>query len=87
MTKKDVVEKYIRRFPDTPHMTLARKIYNENNELFTKVDVVRSYIRQIKGAGVKGLMKPVPELRQDRSDKKNPFKIPESDLEDRKSVV
>jgi predicted phosphodiesterase len=82
MTKKDVVEKYIRRFPDTPHMTLARKIYNENNELFTKVDVVRSYIRQIKGPKRKGLMTPVEELMQDRSDKKNPFKIPESDLDD-----
>ena len=82
MKKKDIVEQYIRKFRDTPNLTLAKKIYAENKDLFTTVYTVRSMIRGVKGSSKGSQTKPTPDLIQDRSRILNPFKIPESDLDD-----
>jgi predicted phosphodiesterase len=80
MTKKrDVVEQYIRKFPDTPNLTLAKKIMKDKPELFPSVETIRHQIRIVKGASGKAMSKySVPELKENRDDKKNPFKLPES---------
>jgi hypothetical protein len=51
-----IVTGYLKRFPNTPALTLARKIYNENdnNLVFDSVERVRYIIRYHRGhAGVK----------------------------------
>ena len=45
----EIVKKYLKKFPNTPNLTLAKKIYKENSKLFTNVDSVRSLIRSYLG--------------------------------------
>jgi predicted phosphodiesterase len=45
----NIVKEYLGKFPKTPSLTLARKIYNENNEVFSNIEHVRSTIRVYRG--------------------------------------
>tara|TARA_Y100000004_G_scaffold35559_3_gene38129 strand:+ start:3995 stop:4978 length:984 start_codon:yes stop_codon:yes gene_type:complete len=49
MNREDVLDKNLKEFPDTPTLTLAKKIYKEHPELFTSVENVRSAIRYRRG--------------------------------------
>lgn len=40
-----IVKSYLDRFPDTPDLTLAKKIYKENPKQFKDVEAVRSIVR------------------------------------------
>lgn len=82
--KGDLVKEYLDQFPETPSLTLARMIYEENKEIFTNVETVRTQIRSFRGA--MGISKRSLIKKHDRKyirefDKKlfNPFKLPESD--------
>lgn len=44
-----IIKEYLEKFPKTPSHTLARKIYNENKEVFTNQEAVRSHIRSYRG--------------------------------------
>jgi len=46
-----IVLGYLERFPNTPSLTLARKIYNEddNHLVFTDTETVRTAIRYYRG--------------------------------------
>jgi len=48
----DIVKEWIGKWPDIPNLTLARMIYNSDNNhmLFTGVESVRSLIRAYKGS-------------------------------------
>lgn len=48
--KGEVVEKYINENPDEFNRTLARKMYQENIDLFSSIDDARTMIRYYKGA-------------------------------------
>lgn len=48
-TKIDVVREYIRRFPNTPHRSLAKKMYKDRPELFKDFEDARFFIRKAKG--------------------------------------
>lgn len=50
MDKQKLVLDYLTRFPDTPSLSLARKIYNENIEVFPTLEAVRTRVRYYKGA-------------------------------------
>lgn len=45
----DIILDYLERFPDTPTLTLAKKIYRENREVFATVESARSRIRYYRG--------------------------------------
>jgi predicted phosphodiesterase len=45
----EIVKEYLERFPKVPNLTLARKIYKENREVFNNTDAVRSLIRNFRG--------------------------------------
>lgn len=78
----ELVEGYLKKFPDTPDMTLAKIIWKEkeNKPLFTNVETVRAMVRRYRGhSGDKS--------RKATTDKQffkpvtydtNPFKLPES---------
>jgi predicted phosphodiesterase len=46
----DYIRELIKKFPDTPNLTLAKKAYKDEPKLFTSLDTVRSMIRTIRGA-------------------------------------
>jgi predicted phosphodiesterase len=46
----DIVKEYLKRFPKTPSLTLAKKIYKENIEVFKNVEHARDIIRTYRGS-------------------------------------
>jgi predicted phosphodiesterase len=48
--KSDIAKEYLMKFPNTPNLTLAKKIYAENKSVYTNLEQVRSQIRLLKGA-------------------------------------
>jgi predicted phosphodiesterase len=45
----NLIKSYLTKFPKLPSLTLAKKIYAENNKQFADIDVVRSSIRYYRG--------------------------------------
>ncbi len=45
----NLIKSYLSKFPKLPSLTLAKKIYAENNKQFTSVDAVRSCLRYYRG--------------------------------------
>ena len=45
----NLIKSYLTKFPKLPSMTLAKKIYAENNKTFTDVEAVRSCLRYYRG--------------------------------------
>ena len=77
--KGEIVVSYLKRFPNTPNLTLARKIYKENSKFFTNVDNVRSIIRLHTGNMGKTNSKKVRNKELFTPPKPlNPFNLPES---------
>jgi len=74
--QKDIVIKYLKKFPNTPNLTLAKKIYKENSKCFTSVDSARSAIRFL--AGQNGKVKGKDKTLHTNPKPLNPFNLPES---------
>lgn len=49
MIAGDVVKDYLSRFPNTPSLTLAKLIYQENANIFKTIESVRSTVRYYRG--------------------------------------
>ena len=45
----NLIKSYLTKFPKLPSMTLAKKIYAENNKQFTDIEAVRSCLRYYRG--------------------------------------
>ena len=53
---KKLILEALEKFPETPSLTLARKLYNENPEVWIRLEAVRSGVRLFRGAaGVKNV--------------------------------
>lgn len=48
-SKGEIVKNYLRKFPNTPSLTIAKKVYAENNADFKDVEDVRTIIRYQRG--------------------------------------
>jgi L-2-hydroxyglutarate oxidase LhgO len=46
----NIIKEYLEKFPNGSKSSLARKIYNDNKEVFNSVEQVRSAIRYYTGA-------------------------------------
>jgi hypothetical protein len=78
----------LKDFPDTPILTLAKKLYKESPAVYTSVENARDILRN--HAGLKGDLKRAthqkssgglyrkPKYGQELKDALNPFKLPES---------
>jgi predicted phosphodiesterase len=80
-TKADLARAYRSRFPDTPTLTLAKAMYNENPEVFKDVESARHRLRYIEGKTGKahiGSIKDSPFFKAEARPL-NPFKLPDSD--------
>jgi predicted phosphodiesterase len=71
-----IVKGYLDRFPDTPDLTLAKKIYKENPKQFKDIEAVRSIIRGYTRC-LKGYKKS-KYYKGDAPLSKSTFNLPES---------
>lgn len=85
--KKETAQAYNTRFPDTPTLTLARKMYKENDKLFLDVEDARSSLRYARGQHGERDRKKTNHKADDLKYNFNPFKLPESAAEERKPFV
>ena len=71
----------LHKFPNTPSLTLAKKILKENPSLFTSVEAARTAIRYFRGAvGKRARKNADPKLARAFDESMfNPFGLPETD--------
>lgn len=78
--KTRIAEDYVRRFPNTSHRALARKLYNENVELFSNYEDARRLVRVVRGcAGTKYRNSRRNKQEFFCSDPSGRFRMPESE--------
>lgn len=77
---------YCKRFPDSPTLTLARKLYKENPKLYKNVEHCRDFIRTVRGLKGDRLRKSTNNsLFKELSYNYNPFQLPESQTKKRET--
>ena len=88
--KSDIAKEYLLKFPNTPNLTLAKKIYAENKSVYTNLEQVRTHIRNLKGAnGDRHRKKNHVEFRKEfealkkelpkgESERIHPYKLPKA---------
>ena len=86
MTKKNICQEYLKKYPDYPNLKLARIIYAENNLLFKDVEDARAAIRYCTGNFGKSNRKFAKEFKTDPKPL-NPYNLPESHEEKREAFV
>ena len=85
--KNDICRNYNNKFPNTPTLTLARKIYSENNKVFKDVEDARNSLRYTRGQQGGVHRAKTGHKSEDLKYNYNPFKLPESSAEERKPFV
>jgi predicted phosphodiesterase len=85
--KNDICRNYNNKFANTPTLTLARKIYNENSKIFKDVEDARLSLRYVRGQNGEQHRKSTKHKAEDLQYNYNPFKLPESSAEERKPFV
>jgi len=80
---RKLVEEQCKKFPQTPSLTLAKKLYKESPELFKDLDSVRYFIRVVRGkAGSTHHKTTIDKSLYDTGERsRNPFTLPESHIE------
>ncbi len=76
----EIAREYLKKFPNTPLLTLAKKIYKEQPLLFDSVDRCRDILRYhtgLKGATEKNRLKDKSLVRE-KTYNYNPFDLPDS---------
>jgi predicted phosphodiesterase len=75
----EIVKGYLKRFPDTPSLTLAKKIYKENGKVFSNVQAARNSIAYYRGQrGDINRKKVSDKTFFKEAGSLNPFNLPES---------
>jgi predicted phosphodiesterase len=84
----DVCVEYRRKFPDTPTLTLAKKICKDHPALYVNVESCRSALRGLEGKGGKHIRPGILAEFKREARPYNPFSdIPQSGSTDRKPVT
>lgn len=72
--RKDVAEQYLRKFPHTPTLTLAKLAFRENKAIWSTLESCRSAIRGIRGAmGKNSKSRTIKELVRPKGLPADPF--------------
>jgi predicted phosphodiesterase len=79
--RSELARQYRDKYKNTPTLTLARIMYNENAEVFKDVEQARSDLRYIEGKHGARMRKSVINTPHymEQSRPKNPYKLPESE--------
>ncbi len=80
------VKEYLKKFPKVQSLTLAKKIYKENKELFNTLDSVRSAIRRYRGKNGKVNLDTL-RSREFINQKPEPPKLPQSEKENKQTYI
>ena len=72
----DLIKSYLRKYPKLPSLTLAKKIYADNNKQFKDIEEVRSSIRYYRGK--KGELRKQELASTEFLDQNIEFVMPES---------
>ncbi len=80
------VKEYLKKFPKVQSLTLAKKIYKENKELFTTLDSVRTAIRRYRGKNGKVALNEL-RSREFINQKPEPPKLPQSEKENKQTYI
>jgi hypothetical protein len=75
---RQLAEELVRRFPDTPSLTLAKRLFSDNPEQIATLESARSAIRSIRGANGKKNM-PYCTIPREHQKPHNPLGLPDSD--------
>jgi len=77
---KLIAKKVCEQYPNTPTLTLAKKLFAEHPEVYTDVEHARKYVRTIRGKnGTKNRKNTTDKsLYDDKPRALNPFKLPKS---------
>lgn len=84
--KRELAIEVCSKHPDSPSMTLARKIYKENPEVFIDLEDARYVIRNVRGKAGEKMRKEIKDKSlYDKAPRPlNPFNLPESEAKDKK---
>lgn len=87
-TARTIAEEVCSRFPETPTMTLAKKLFAENPEVYNNIEHARTSVRMIRGkSGSKHKKVLSDKSLIDKSIRPlNPFALPKSYAKKRKHV-
>ena len=75
---KNLAEDLIRKFPETPSLTLARRLFSDNPDKIATLDAARSAIRNVRGAHGKA-RRHNATLPREHQKPHNPMGLPDSD--------
>jgi len=81
-----IVKEYLERFPKVPSLTLARKIYLENKEVFSTIETVRTVIRTYRGKCGKHARDKMTE-KKFYDQKPAPPTLPKSEKENKETYI
>jgi predicted phosphodiesterase len=90
MSKAAIARAYRSKFPNTPSLTLAKRIYKDNPEVFKDVEDARAKLRYIEGkSGACNLSNKVKESAffKEEARPNNPFRLPDSSAEEKKPFL
>jgi predicted phosphodiesterase len=76
-TIKAIATELVKKFPKSPSLTLARRLYSENPELIKSLDSARTAIRTVRGACGKRSRKKADKSLARQSVPHNPLALPE----------
>jgi hypothetical protein len=83
LLNRNTAIEYCDKFPDSPNMTLAKKMYKENTSVFSTLESARSAIRYVRGqAGSLSRKKINDKSRFKEAGDKNPWKDFDSDAKE-----
>lgn len=86
--KKTIAAEYCRellkKYPNTPILTLAKKAFKDDPELFLNIEQARTYLRSHSGLMGKYQRKNIADksLYREKTFNYNPFKLPEAEVEE-----
>jgi len=75
----EIVKTYLKKYPSTPSLTLAKKIFKENKKQFNTIESVRTSVRTYRGKAGEQNRKVTKD--NEFFDQKIEFKLPESHAE------
>ena len=83
-----IAREVAKRFPQTPTLTLAKKLLAENPSVYTSVEHARGCLKRLRGKdGIKSLKNMKDKsLYETKERTKNPFEIPKSYAKKRKHI-
>ena len=76
--KRTLATELCRKFEDTPSLTLAKKLYKENVEIYKDVEEARFYVRSVRGKTGKHHRETLKDksLYKQEDGSRNPFELP-----------